>query len=348
MRTEPTETFSVRTSDGVEIRLRRYRGGSKGPVLVAHGAGVSSGMFALTTVEKPFVEFLRDHGYDTWLLDWRASTELPLRQFTLDEAAEMDFPAAVRFVKEKTGAPSIQAVVHCAGASTFFMSLAAGFMPEVRSVVCSQVALHADAPAPTQWKALLRLPDVLQRLDIASMSPDEDPRHPRFQNALGDIVDLVHHECASTVCHRITFMYGHLYRHDQLNSATHDRLNEQFGPCNMTTFRHLAQIVRRGSSAKFDYGKVENQRRYGTPEPPSYVHPEHLKLPILFVSGALNQTYLPSSTERTYSWLCKENGASLYRREVVPHYGHIDGFLGYRAERDTFPLFLSHLEATAS
>ncbi len=342
------EKFPIRTPDGVEILLTRYRGGTKGPVLVAHGAGVWSGMFRLPTVDVPFTPFLCDHGYDVWLLDWRASTELPLRQFTLDEAAENDFPAAVRFIRDFTRAESVQAVVHCAGASTFFMALASGLLPEVRSVVCSQVALHCEVPAPTEWKALLRLPDVLQRLDVASMSPDQDPRHPRFQGLLGGLVDLVHHECASRVCHRITFMYGHLYRHDQLNAATHERLNEQFGPCNMTTFRHLAQLVRRGTSARFDYGKPENVRRYGSAEPPDYIRSEHLRVPILFVSGELNQTYLPASTALTYDWLRRENGEALYRREVVPGYGHIDAFMGYRAHLDTFPLFLSHLESTAA
>jgi hypothetical protein len=163
---------------------------------------------------------------------------------------------------------------------------------------------------------------------------------------MGDLVDLVHHECTSRVCHRLSFMYGHLYRHDQLNAQTHERLEEQFGACNMTTFRHLAQIVRRGTSSKFDYGRAENQRRYGTPVAPSYVKARHLALPILFVSGDLNRTYLPSSTLKTYDWLVKENGPQYYRREEVPHYGHIDGFMGHRASRDTFPIFLSHLEAT--
>lgn len=339
------ENYTAATPDGVEIRLARYRGGSKGPVLVVHGAGVWSGMFLLPTVDEHFTHYLVKNGYDAWLLDWRASTRLPLRQFTLDQAAENDFPAAMRLIRERTRAGSVQAVVHCAGASAFFMALAAGLLPEVRCVACSQIALHYDVPPATEIKCMLNLGDVFQNVGIDYLSATEDPRHPLFQRLFGDLVDLIHHECNSTVCHRITFMYGHLYRHERLNTATHDRLAEQFGKCNMTAFRHLAQIVRRGTAAKFDYGAEENLKRYGSAEPPSYVRPEHLRIPITLVSGELNQCYLPVSTQRTYEWLRGVNDPALYHRYVVPGYGHIDNFIGAAANRDCYPLFLAQLEA---
>jgi choline dehydrogenase-like flavoprotein len=339
------ENYTATTPDGVELRLARYRGGNKGPVLVAHGAGVWSGMFLLPTVDQPFAHYLVKNGYDAWLLDWRASIQLPLRQFTLDEAAGNDFPTAVRFIRERTRADSVQAVVHCAGASAFFMALAAGLLPDVRCVSCSQIALHYRVPPATEIKCMLNLGDVFHSLGVDYLSATEDPQHPLFQTLFGEMVDLIHHECNSTVCHRITFMYGHLYRHERLNTATHDRLAEQFGKCNMTAFRHLAQIVRRGSAARFDYGADENLRRYGSAEPPSYVRPEHLRIPITLVSGELNQCYLPVSTELTFNWLRSVNEPKLYRRHVVPGYGHIDNFMGANANHDCYPLFLEQLEA---
>jgi len=339
------ENYTTTTADGIEIGLARYRGGAKGPVMVVHGAGVWSGMFLLPTIEEHFTQYLVNHGYDVWLLDWRASIRLPLRQFNLDQAAENDFPAALAFIRQRTRAESVQAVVHCAGSSAFFMTLAAGYLPEVRCVACSQIALHYAVPPPTEIKCMLNLGDVFADLGVDYLSAGEDPRHPLFQRMFGAVVDLTNHECNSTVCHRITFMYGHLYRHERLTTATHDRLSEQFGACNMTAFRHLAQIVKRGTAARFDYGAAENQRRYGTPEPPSYLRPEHLRLSITFVSGELNQCYLPVSTERTFQWLQSVNDPKLYRRYVTAGYGHIDNFMGATANRDCYDLFLEQLEA---
>ena len=340
------ETHAVTTDDGIDLRLTRKNGGAKGPVLLVHGAGVHSGMFTLPTIDQNFAAYLAESGYDTWLLDWRASIVLPLRQFTLDDAARYDFPAAVAKVRAVTGAVTIQAVVHCAGAISFFMSLASGRLDgSIRCVTCSQVALHYNGPLASEVKSAIHLPDVLGAAGLDYLSATEDPEHPLFQALFGKVVDLLHHECKSTVCHRITFMYGHLYRHANLNMPTHDRLSEQFAKCNITAFRHLAQLMRRGSASQYDYGAAENQKRYGSAEPPSYLDPTHLALPITFVSGAENETFLPASTERTWNWLRAANGDALYSRHVVPGYGHIDGFMGSRANREVYPLFREQLEA---
>lgn len=44
--------------------------------------------------------------------------------------------------------------------------------------------------------------------------------------------------------------------------------------------------------------------------------------------------------------LAQRNGSHLYRRHVVPGYGHIDCMFGKRAALDVYPLILEHLEAT--
>jgi cholesterol oxidase len=49
--------------------LIRYQGGSHGPVLLTAGAGISSRIFSIDTIETNLLEFLFAHGYDVWLLD---------------------------------------------------------------------------------------------------------------------------------------------------------------------------------------------------------------------------------------------------------------------------------------
>ncbi|MDQ3223269.1 MAG: GMC oxidoreductase, partial [Gemmatimonadota bacterium] len=71
------EIHPFTTDDGVTLRLTRYQGGSKGPVILSHGLGVSSRIFSIDTIETNLLEFLYAHGYDVWLLDFRASIELP-------------------------------------------------------------------------------------------------------------------------------------------------------------------------------------------------------------------------------------------------------------------------------
>jgi choline dehydrogenase-like flavoprotein len=144
------EIHDFHTKDGVRLRLTRFEGGSKGPVIVAPGFGTSALAFTIDTTETNFPEYLFERGYDVWVLDYRASPALPSAstQFTLDEVATLDYPAAVETVLGKTGAESLQIMAHCVGSVTMLMSLANG-LEGVRSAVASQLTLHPRM-APTR------------------------------------------------------------------------------------------------------------------------------------------------------------------------------------------------------
>jgi cholesterol oxidase len=167
----PPEEHWLSTSDGLKIKLTRYHGGDKGPVLLVHGLGVSSLIFTIDTIDTNFVEFLYTAGYDVWLLDYRASIDLPYAAgpYTADDVALKDYPAAVRGVCEYTGAASVQCVVHCYGANTFFMAMLAG-MQGVRSAVVSQIATNLRVPLMTQLKALFHAPDILKMFGLTEMN----------------------------------------------------------------------------------------------------------------------------------------------------------------------------------
>ena len=110
--------------------------------------------------------------YDVWLLDFRVSTALEAskQRSTGDDVARFDHPAAVRTVLEVTGAPSLQAVVHCYGSNTFVMSMLAGHTTGVRSLVCSQVATHLDTGPMARMMAGLHVPGALDVLGVDSMT----------------------------------------------------------------------------------------------------------------------------------------------------------------------------------
>lgn len=116
----------------------------------------------------------------------------------------------------------------------------------------------------------------------------------------------------------------------------------------MLALRHITQMVKSGTASKFDYGTVENKRRYGTSKPPSYLNPEHFKLPITFFSGELDRTCLPESTRRSYDWLVAANGQNGYARVLLPGYGHLDTFMGSNAAVDTYPKILAALDRSCA
>ncbi|HEY0661255.1 MAG TPA: GMC oxidoreductase [Lysobacter sp.] len=328
------------TADGTKLRLSRYHAGSRGPVVLVHGLGVSSEIFSTDTIDTNLVEYLCAHGYDVWNLDFRASILLPSsnEQFDGDVIAAQDLPAAVAEVRRISGAESVQAVVHCFGATAWFMAMLGG-MQGVRSFVSSQIATDYVGSLETRLKTGLYLPDVLQALGVESMTAYAGA-HPDWQETLLDhalrLYPLPFDEwCDRSVCRRIAFMYAPLYEHRNLTPATHAAMHELFGVANLRCFDHIARIGRTGHLVAFD----------GTECYMPYL--ERLNLPIAFIHGAQNRCFSPVSTQRTYDTLRGKFGDHLYSRTVIDGYGHIDCIFGQRADQDVFPHVVRHLDAHA-
>jgi choline dehydrogenase-like flavoprotein len=335
LRLGPGEEHVPTTRDGVRLRLTRFQGGGKGPVLLSPGFGTSRLAFSIATVETNLPEYLYAHGYDVWLFDYRASPELSAAasQFTVDDIATMDYPAAVDTVRQVTGVDRVQVVAHCVGSMSFVMAMAAG-LQGVRSAVCSQLAFHPISPLTNAVKAAARLPEILSALGLKTFTTDYAGDTSLTDRLLDHALKLhpAREHCDSPVCRRIVLLYGDVYKHAQLNEATHRALPEIFGTANLRTLDHLSRMVRRG--------QVVDARGRDVYLP----HLDRLAIPITFLHGAENHLFLPQGTARTYEMLCERNGSHLYRRHVIPGYAHMDCFLGQHADRDVFPLVLEALE----
>ncbi|WPB75200.1 alpha/beta fold hydrolase [Archangium violaceum] len=339
LRAPAPQLFGFKTPDGLDLLLSRYQAGSKGPVLLAHGLGVSSRIFSTDTIDTNLLEYLCAHGYDVWLLDYRSSTLLPASttQYTADDVATKDWPAAVARVRELTGAANIQVVAHCYGSTTFTMAMLAG-LQGVRSAVCSQISTHVVTPPLVSIKSGLHLPQLLKRMGIQSLTTNavqgEGPLERIYDRLLAAYPVGKDELCDSAVCHRISFLYSLLYRHEQLNAMTHQYMHELFGEATIAAFEGLAIMV--------------NKRRVVDANG-NDVYMPHLKrmaIPIRFIHGARNQCFLPESTEKTVQALSKVNGSALYSRVLIPEYGHIDCIFGKNAARDVYGYILEHLDQT--
>jgi len=76
LRMSAPEVHFFQTEDNVQLRLTRYQGGAKGPVLLSPGYGTSTLAYTIDTVDTNLPEYLFANGYDVWLFDYRASPEL--------------------------------------------------------------------------------------------------------------------------------------------------------------------------------------------------------------------------------------------------------------------------------
>jgi cholesterol oxidase len=344
LRVPEPEIHLVRTDDGKVLKLTRYRGGNKGPLVFAHGLGVSSLIFAIDTIDTNMLEYLVAEGYDCWLFDFRASVDLPYAHelWNADEVALHDYPAALAKVRGITRSSTVQVIAHCFGATTFTMSLLAG-LEGVRSAVISQISTDYVVPwVPQRLLAYLRAPQLFELMGIDVVNARATSADPMRERILDKVLQTIvpvpraerTHDATST---RITALYGRLYNLEQLNQATvTSGLAEMFGEANIEAFRQLAQFARRKHLVD-----AEGRDVY-------LPHVDRMALPILFVHGADNACFKPESTARTLERLAQANGRQLYERHVIPGYGHIDCIFGKNAARDIYPLIAAHLDKTAS
>jgi len=333
----PRQEFEYRTDDGVALRLCRYEGGRRGPVLLVHGMGANPLTFMLDTIEPNMVEYLVGNGFDVWLQEWRGSTLLPTArsQFTADDVARRDHRAVEAAIHEHSGRSDIHVVSHCVGSITWMMATLAG-TASPSSLLCSSVGMHPVGPTMTKIKAGLHLADLMKNVGVGMLTTDSFIDESKGAR----LVDLALHaypipraeRCNQAVCRRLAFIYGVAIRHANVNERTHTTMHELFGPTDMTMMAHLSRmaLVKKtvSSDGSDDY----------TP------HLERLRRPITFMSGLHNSVWVPESTDRTHSLLVTEFGPDLFRRVVFPDYGHQDVLIGAQAPRDTFPKVLEHLD----
>jgi hypothetical protein len=327
--------------DGMPLRLTQYRRPGKepdkGPVLLVHGAGVRGHIFS-APVATNFVQYLADRGYDVWVEEWRASIDLPANNWTLDQAAVYDHPAAVRTIAEQTGSDQVKAVIHCQGSTSFLMSAMAGLVPQVPVIVSNAVSLHTIIPAWARFKIAYAAPLA------STMLPYLDPQWGlKAPNLPAKILDLVvktfHHECQNAVCKWSSFTYGSgfptLWRHENLDNTTHEWIKQEFGAVPFTFFKQMSRCVSRGNLVSFDLtGKL----------PADFAaQPPRTDARFSFITGELNACFLAESQRRTFDKFDSWNPGR-HSLHVVPKYGHLDVFIGCRAVEDTYPLMFAELE----
>ena len=286
-------------------------------------------------------EFLSRNGYDVWVLNWRASVDTPPIACTVEDAAVLDFPAAVRTIVEHTGADEVKAVVHCLGGCAFMMAITAGLLPQVSTVVCNASALHPDVSRLMR----LKMPPAVALL--SAVLPELNPQwgvHASglWPSALRALMRIGHHECDNRVCTMSSFIYGvgfpALWRHENIDAVTHDWLAGEMAQVSTTMLSHISKSIRHGHLlATGTYDALPRDFMESAPRTDAR---------FAFMTGDRIATFLPTSMARSFDHFDRWTaGRHVYRQ--IHGYGHLDVFIGERAAQDVFPFVVDELNRAA-
>ena len=325
---------------------------TRGPVLLVPGSGVRAEMYYGQPVGPSFAEFLLRRGYDVWVETWRASIDLPPNPYTLDLAAMIDHPLAVRTIlatceREGHKGVALKAVVHCQGSISFMMAAVAGKLDErVTHIVSSAVSLFIDVTQSTWLKQRLAMPIV------GAMFPGLDAQwgiRP-ITPAAGGFAALarrMERSCGNPTCQVANYMYGSgwdvLFRHvdDQDNpwvaDAVHEWSGREVGYTPLSLIRQVAESTR--------HGHVVPSAAPPPGTPSAYLAtPPQTHAQITFVAGDHNNMFRWQGQHRAKRFFDAANGPGQADFAILPGFGHLDTFWGRTAPTASFEVIAAGLE----
>ncbi|XP_030530939.1 triacylglycerol lipase 2 [Rhodamnia argentea] len=348
------QEFDVITQDGYILNVQRIpegrAGGSGGggstdkqPVLIQHGVLVDGMTWLLNPPQQDLPLILADNGFDVWIANTRG-TRFSRRHTSLDPASPdfwnwswdelvtFDLPAVFDFIHGQTG-KKIDYVGHSLGTLIALASLSEGrLVDELRSAaLLSPVAyLSHMTTALGVVAAKAFVGEITTLFGLAEFNPKGEP-----------VANFLQALCANPGVDCYDLLAALTGKNCCLNVSTIDLFLENEPQSTSTkNMVHLAQTVRDGMLAKYNYG-ILNVMHYGDVRPPVYnLSNIPRDLPIFLSYGgrdALSDTW---DVQRLLDSLNLHDVGKL-TVQYVGDYAHADFIMGVNAKDIVYGQVLS-------
>ncbi|WCJ37480.1 Triacylglycerol lipase 2 [Euphorbia peplus] len=272
--------FKVTTEDGYILSLQRMpvgrtgKASDKGPVLLQHGLLSNGATWLLNAPDESLAFILADNGYDVWIANTRGTTysrghtslspsDQAYWEWSWDELAAYDLPAFFQYVHDHTG-QKIHYVGHSLGT---LMALAAFSQQKLLNMLgsaaflCPIAHLSQIPSSLTKVVADSFLGEELYWLGLREFMPGGQAATKLLEN----VCDKPGVNCSN-------LMEALTGPNCCVNSSKIINLLD-IEPQSTSTKNliHLAQMIRTGKIAMFDYeNEAQNMAHYKQPSPPVY------------------------------------------------------------------------------
>ncbi|XP_004346891.1 hypothetical protein CAOG_05206 [Capsaspora owczarzaki ATCC 30864] len=328
------DDHKVVTEDGYILTIQRVRAPGatafKGAVLLQHGFIDSSATWVMTSetnATKSLAFYLAQSGWDVWLgnsrgnIYSRAHTTLSpsddaFWDFTFDEFAAYDVPAKMEYILRVSGFSSLSYIGHSEGCGQALAAFSSN-----KTVAAKIDTFVALAPAAFLYNTATNLSRAFELFvsdnDIYKVLGRKSFLEFNSTDDLTTVCNVIPAVCEDVVCAAAGC----------LNTSSVDPkrlpviLAHYPAGTSVKDMIHLQQGTKKNVFAKFNYGIVENEKRYNSTQPPSW-DVEHWTVPPLAVFyGSQDKAADPLDVQHLLSLLPP---SALVYVEEVPSFGHGD------------------------
>ncbi|KAJ0087839.1 hypothetical protein Patl1_32632 [Pistacia atlantica] len=281
-------------------RLKREE--QQNPVLLINGYATES--YWLPSEPIDLVRTLLEEGREIWLLQSRLHPLHPANNFTIEDIARFDIPAAIAKILELHGkGTKVHVVAHCVGGLAVHMALVGGHVwsTHLASLSCTNSSMFFKLNALATFKMWL----PLVPLSMAILGKDK-------------ILALLETSKIS-------------FRHQLLKCIACFIPRQSTTRVPMAAFSHLRKICNSGFIVN-SHGKN------------SYlIHPERMAVSTLYISGGRSLLVTPETSFLANNYMKLHQPSLRHERIVVEGFGHSDLWIGEESYKKVFPPILCHI-----
>ncbi|XP_054818020.1 triacylglycerol lipase 2-like [Prosopis cineraria] len=344
------EEHKVTTNDGFILSLQRIPAGQSGkiadkpPVLLQHGLFSDAMIWLFNSPDESLGFILADNGYDVWLANTRGTryssghtsltpSDKAYWEWSWDELVSYDLKACVEYVYNQTG-QKLHYTGHSLGTLIALAAFSEGEMVNmIRSAaLLSPIAHLNQIPSPAiKFAANIFLADDLYWLGLREFNLKEQDA----SKLLEGICKIPGINCANL----LTVFTG---PNCCINSTRIDvYLDHEPQPTSTKNLIHLAQMVRTGDIAMYNYGdQAQNMQHYGQASPPVY---DMTSIPNdlpLFLSNGGKDTLSDVNDVAVFLDDLKDHNKDKLVVLSIDEYAHVDFVMGVNAKQVVYELMI--------
>ena len=286
-----------------------------------------------------YLPYMRGSQFSRSHLDYDSSLNSDYWDFSFDQMAEYDLPAVINYIKQRDNVEKIYYIGHSQGTLIFFLA----YMNEPEFLEKNIKKFVALGTVPNVNNAPHFLIKLVEKSNILDLIPVKN--FLSFPKEIGQILVPFCTSKAKFLCNTIlSLSFGGI---EDTRRIDYERLGKNIflyepGGTSVQNMKHWIQIYKAKKVQKYDFGILENLKKYHQVKPPVYDlnRMKGFSIPSLMTISDADPFADPQDTLDFIENIENKNNINILS---LSNYNHIDYFWADSAIEEVFPKVMNFL-----